>query len=100
MTKTKTTLHRVNQKKEEAMSQMKGQDKTPEKQLNEVEIGNLTEKKFKIMIVKVIQDLGKRMETKIEKMQEMCTTELEELKNKKTERNNTLERTNSRQKSE
>ena len=82
------------------MSQMKGQDKTPEKQLNEVEIGNLTEKKFKIMIVKVIQDLGKRMETKIEKMQEMCTTELEELKNKKTERNNTLERTNSRQKSE
>ena len=82
------------------MSQMKGQDKTPEKQLNEVEIGNLTQKKFKIMIVKVIQDLGKRMETKIEKMQEMCTTELEELKNKKTERNNTLERTNSRQKSE
>ena len=82
------------------MSQMKGQDKTPEKQLNEVEIGNLTEKKFKIMIVKVIQDLGKRMETKIEKMQEMFTKELEELKNKKTERNNTLERTNSRQKSE
>ena len=64
------------------MSQMKGQDKTPEKQLNEVEIGNLTEKKFKIMIVKVIQDLGKRMETKIEKMQEMFTKELEELKNK------------------
>jgi len=26
------------------MSQMKGQDKTPEKQLNEVEIGNLPEK--------------------------------------------------------
>ena len=31
-------------KKEEAMSQMKGQDKTPEKQLNEVEIGNIPEK--------------------------------------------------------
>jgi len=28
------------------MSQMKGQDKTPEKQLNEVEIGNLPEKKI------------------------------------------------------
>ena len=87
-------------KKQKTMSQMKGQDKTPEKQLNEVEIGNLTEKKFKIMIVKVIQDLGNRMETKIEKMQEMFTKELEELKNKKTERNNTLEGTNSRQKSE
>ena len=30
------------------MSQMKGQDKTPEKQLNKVEIGNLPEKKKKI----------------------------------------------------
>ena len=44
VTKTKTTLQRINQKKEEAMFQMKGQDKTPEKQLNEVEIGNLPEK--------------------------------------------------------
>ena len=39
-------------KKQKAMSQMKGQDKTPEKQLNEVEIGNLPEK-FRIMIVKI-----------------------------------------------
>ena len=30
------------------MSQMKGQDKAPEKQLNEVEIGNLQEKEFMI----------------------------------------------------
>ena len=44
------------------MYQMKEQDKTPEKQLNEVEIGNLPEKEFRIMIVKMIQDLGKRME--------------------------------------
>ena len=60
------------------MSQMKEQDKTQEKQLNEVEIGNLPEKEFRIMIVKMIQDLGKRME----KMQEMFTRDLEELKNK------------------
>ena len=39
---------------------MKEQDKTPEKQLNGVEIGNLPEKEFRIMIVKMIQDLGKR----------------------------------------
>ena len=44
------------------------QDKTTEKQLNEVEIGNLPEKELRIMIVKMIQDLGKRMEAKIEKM--------------------------------
>ena len=72
------------------MSQMKGQDKTPEKKLNEVEIGNLPEKEFRIMIVKKIQDLGKRMEAKIEKIREMFTKDLEELKNMQTEMKNTL----------
>ena len=61
---------------------MKEQDKTPEKRLNEVDIGNLPEKEFRITIVKMIQDLGIRMEAKIEKMQEMFNKDLEELKNK------------------
>ena len=39
------------------------------KYLNEVEIGNLPEKEFRIMIVMMIQDLRKRMEAKIENMQ-------------------------------
>ena len=64
------------------MYQMKEQDKTPEKQLNEVEIGNLPEKEFRIMIVKMNQDPGKRMEARIEKMQQMFNEDLEELKNK------------------
>ena len=72
------------------MYQMKEQDKTPEKQLNEVEIGNLPEKEFRIMIVKMIQDLGKRLEAKIKKMSEMFNKDLEELKNKQTEMNNTI----------
>ena len=58
---------------------MKEQNKTPEKQLNAVETGNLPEKEFRIMVVKTIQDLGKRME----EMQEMFSKDLEELKNKK-----------------
>ena len=48
------------------------------------------------MIVRVIQDLMKRMEAKIEKMQELFTNNLEELKNKQTEKNNTLEGNHSR----
>ena len=60
---------------------MKGQDKTLENHLNEVEIGNLPGKEFRIKIVKMIQDLRKRME----KMQEVLTKDLEELKNKQTE---------------
>ena len=65
-------------KKQKVMTQMKGQGKTSEKQLNEVEIGNLPEKEFTIMIVKMIQDLGKTME----KMQEMFTKDLKERRNK------------------
>ena len=42
------------------------------------------------MIVKMMQDLGKRREAKIEKMQEMFHKDLEELKNKQTEMNNTM----------
>ena len=47
------------------MPQMKEQDKCPEKQVNEVEIGNPPEKEFR-MTVKINQDLGKRMKAKIE----------------------------------
>ena len=74
------------------MSQMKGQDKAPEKQPNEVEIGNFPAREFRIMIVKMIQDLRKTMEKK----QEMFTNNLVKLKNKKTEINNTPEGINSR----
>ena len=58
-------------KRQRAIYQTKEQDKTQEKQPKEVKIGNLPEKELRIMIVKMIQDLGKRMEAKIEKMQEM-----------------------------
>ena len=67
-------------KKHRVMSQMKEQDKILEKQLNEVEIGNFPEKEFRIMIVNMILDLRKRMEAKVEKMQEMFTKDLQEPK--------------------
>ena len=79
-------------KRQWVISQIKEQDKTPEKQLNEMKLGNFSGKKkviiiIKIMIVKVIQDLGKRME----KIQGIFTKELEKLKSNQTEMNNTLE---------
>ena len=49
-----------------------------------MKIGNVPEKELRIMTVK-IQDLRKRMEAKTEKMTEMFTKDLEELK-KKTKR--------------
>ena len=60
------------------------------KQQNEVEIGNPPEKEFRIMIVKMIQDLRERMEARIEKMQETFNKDLEKFKNKQTKMNNTI----------
>ena len=74
------------------MSQMKGKENRPEEQVNEVEIGNLSEKEFRITIVKMIQNLRKT----VEKMQERFTKDLQELKNKQTEINNTLKGINSK----
>ena len=72
------------------MLQTKEQDKNPQEQLNEEEIGNLPEKEFRVMIVKMIQNLGKRMEVQIEKIEEMCNEEVEDLKYKQTEMNRTI----------
>ena len=38
------------------MSQMKKQDKTPEEELSDVEIGNLPKKEFRVMIGKMIKE--------------------------------------------
>ena len=61
---------------------MKEQGKNLQDQINEEEIGTLPEKEFRVMIVKVIQNLGNRMEAQIENIKEMFNKDLEELKNK------------------
>ena len=80
------------------MQHMKEQGKNAPDQTNEEEIGSLPEKEFRVMIVKMIQNFGSRME----KMQETFNKDLEELKRKQTMNNtineikNSLERINSR----
>ena len=61
--------------------------KCPPSQTKEEEIGNLPEKEFQIIIVKMIQNLESKLElqinsleTKIEKMQERFNNDLEEIK--------------------
>ena len=66
--------------------QMKEQGKNPPDHTNEEEIGSLPEKEFRVMRVKVIQNLGNRME----KIQEMFNKDLEELKSKQTMMNKTI----------
>ena len=77
-------------KKQKVMFQMKGQYKSLENQLNEPEIGNLREKEFRIMIVKMIHDLRKT------RCKKCLPKTYKKLKNKQTKMNNTLEGLNSR----
>ena len=49
------------------MFQTKEQDKTRE-ELSDVEIGNLPEKEFRVMTVKMIQTLGRKMNAQIDKL--------------------------------
>ena len=74
-------------KRQRNIQQVKEYDKCPPNQTKEEEIGNLPEKEFRIMIVKMVQNVENKMElqinrleTTIEKMQEMVNKDLEEIK--------------------
>ena len=74
-------------KRQRNTTQMKEQTRDAEVQINEQDIDKPPEKEFRIMIVKMIKNL----ENKMEKMQhESINKDLEELKNKHTEKNNTI----------
>ena len=66
--------------------QRKEQGKIPPDLTNEEEIGSLPEKEFRIMMVRMIQNLGNR----IDKMQETFNKDLEELKRKQAMMKNTI----------
>ena len=97
-------------KRQRNTQQVKEQESCPQNQTKEEEVGNLPDKEFQILIVKMIQNFEIKMEsqinsleTKIEKMQEMFNKDLEEIKksqcimnNAINEIENTLEGTNSR----
>ena len=59
---------------------MKEQTRNTEVQINDEEINKLTEKEYRIMIVKIIKTLENRVET----MQESTNKDLDELKNEHT----------------
>ena len=73
-------------KKQGNIQKKKEQDKCPPNQTKEEEIGSPPEKEFRIMIVKMIQNLENKMElqinrleTRTEKMQDMFNKDLEEI---------------------
>ena len=76
-------------KRQRNIRQVKEQDKCPPNQPKEEEKGNLSDEEFRTMIVKMIKNLENKMElqrnsleTRIEKMEEMFNSDLEDIKKK------------------
>ena len=89
-------------KRQRITQQVKEQDKCPSNQTKEEEIGSLSEKEFRIMVVKMIQNLENKrelqinsLETRIDKMQEMFSKDLEEIKKSQSIMNNVITETKS-----
>ena len=84
-------------KRQRNIQQVKEQDKCPQNQTKEEELGSLPEKVFRIMIVKMIKNLENKMElqinsleTRTEKMQEKFNKGLEEIKKSQSTMNNAI----------
>ena len=84
-------------KRQRNTQQVKEQDKCPPNKTKEEEIGNLPDKEFQIMIVKMIQNLEiimesqmNSLETRAEKMQERFIKDLEEIKKSQYIMNNAI----------
>ena len=82
---------------------MRKKGKTTENQLSDEEILSLQEKDFRLSMLKMMQDIGNKLEAKMDNLQETLTKEIqdrklkqEEMQNTTTEIKNSLEAANSR----
>ena len=62
------------------MAQMKEQNKTPEKELNKMEISNLSDAKFKTLVIRMFKELSENLSS-IKKIQSNMKDSLIEIKN-------------------
>ena len=69
---------------------MREKGKTPENQLNNEEILSLQEKDFRLLMLKKMQDIGNKLEAKMDNLQETLTKEIQDIKLKQEEMQNTI----------
>ena len=82
---------------------MRKKEKITEKQLSDQEILSLQEKDFRLLMLKMMQDIGKNLEAKVDNLQETLSKEIQDIKLNQGEMqniiidiNNSLEAANSR----
>ena len=69
---------------------MREKGKTPENQLSDEEILSLQEKDFRLLMLKMMQDIGNELEAKTDNLQQMLSKEVQDLKLKQEEMQNTI----------
>uniref|UniRef100_A0A8D1A766 LINE-1 retrotransposable element ORF1 protein n=1 Tax=Sus scrofa TaxID=9823 RepID=A0A8D1A766_PIG len=69
---------------------MREKAKTPENQLSNEEILSLQEKDFILLMLKMMQDTGNKLEAKMDNLQETLTKEIQDIKLKQEEMQNTI----------
>ena len=65
--------------------QVREKDKTPEKELSETEMSNLPDREFKQRVLRMLTDLGRR----IDELSENVNKEMEDIKKNQSEMKNT-----------
>jgi len=69
---------------------MREKGKTPENKLSNEELLSLQEKDFRLLRLKMMQDIGNKLEAKMDNLQETLTKEIQDIKLKKEEMQNTI----------
>ena len=69
---------------------MREKGKTPENQLSNEEILSIQEKDFRLLMLKKMQDIGNKLEAKMDNLQETLSKEIQDIKLKQEEMQNTI----------
>uniref|UniRef100_A0A8D0V6K8 L1 transposable element RRM domain-containing protein n=1 Tax=Sus scrofa TaxID=9823 RepID=A0A8D0V6K8_PIG len=80
----------IKMKRQRTRTQMREKGKTPENQLSDQEILSLQEKDFRLLMLKMMQDIGNKLEAKMDNLQETLSKEMQDIKLKQEEMQNTI----------
>ena len=67
-------------KRQRAITQIREKGETPENQLSDQEIVSLQEKDFRLLLLKMVQDTGNKLEAKMDNLQETLSKEIQDIK--------------------
>ena len=77
-------------KRQRTITQIRQKEKIPLKQLTDQEILSLQEKHFRVLMLKMMQAIGNKLEAKMDNLQETLSNEIQDIKLKQEEMQNTI----------